>query len=135
MRQIRKLNFRETSREVVAVPSTVRNISRDSRTWEITTSIGELFTWFEGNELPLVLSEITENNPVRSVAHFQLFDVMAAIRSRRILQFTTGAVVTLAIPTSIHNSSRNGTVWTLNTTNGEFSWGDENAGPTVIAEV
>lgn len=132
LRQIRKVNFQSGYSNIVDVPVAVRNASRDARTWEITTSDGRTFIWNEQNLNP-VLS--FADSPVRAVSHFSFFDLMAAIRGMRTMKFTTGEVVTLAIPQSVTNHSRNASVFSIDTTNGSFSWTDDNSGPTVISEV
>lgn len=133
LRQIRPLNFRTASQNLVGVPTTVRNSSRDGRTWDISLSTGESFVWSEDNTLPPVISEVTAS--IRTPSRFNYFDIVAAIRSRRGLKFTTAGVVTLAIPTAIHNASRNSSVYSLESNNGQFTWTDDNSGPTVISEI
>lgn len=134
LRQIRRLNFHEAAEDVVDIPIGVRAVSRNARTWEITTSSGHVFQWAEDNASTPIISEVA--SPARTTARFNYFDVVAAIRGIRTIKFTTGGVITLAIPQALTNHSRNSSVYSIATTNGEFSWTDDNtAGPTTISEI
>lgn len=134
VRQIRNLHFHEAAQDFVDIPIGFRSVSRNARTWEITTSTGRVFRWAEDNTSIPIISEVTSS--VRPPSRFNYFDLVAAVRSMRVMKFTTGGVVTLAIPQALTNHSRNSSVYTIATTNGEFSWTDDNtAGPTTISEI
>lgn len=58
IRERRTLKFRTASEERLAVPVTLHNSSRDSRTWEVTVSDGTSYLWPENNSEVTIISEV-----------------------------------------------------------------------------
>lgn len=135
VRQIRNLHFHEASQDFVDTPVGFRSTSRTARVWEITTATGRVFSWSEDNTSTPIISEVTTSK-VRVPSRFNYFDLVAAVRSMRMMKFTTGGVITLAVPQELSNHSRNSTAYDVVTTNGTFRWNDDNtSGDTTISEV